>query len=112
MKQIFQLPQTLPKFYKSTVSEQVLIEFNKGEFVYIVGIVDVRVLEGEIETLGFTITVDSPTTTLYSSGYHGLIPILSTGKQKAIVLLEKSNPTSTWQMFMKVYAPSMLNLDK
>lgn len=109
LKRIFQLPETLPKFYKSNVSEQVLIEFNKNEFVYVIGIVDVRVLEGEIETLGFTITVDSPTRTLYSSGFHGLISIGSTGEQKAIVLLEKSSRTSMWQKFMNDYAPSMSN---
>lgn len=112
LKQIFQLPKTLPKFYKSNVSEQVLIDFNKEEFVYLVGIVDVRVLEGEIETLGFTITVDSPTTTLYSSGSHGLISIASTGDQKATVLLEKSSRTSAWQKFMNDYAPSMSNSNK
>lgn len=107
LKALFQLPQTLPNFFKSTASEQVIVEFNKGEFVYLIGIVDVRVLVGEIEILGFTITVDSPITTLYSSGYHGLISIASIGEQKATVLLQKSSHTSMWQKFMKDYAPGM-----
>lgn len=105
MKEIFQLPDSLPKFYKSNESEKVLIEFNGEEYLYIIGIVEVYVLEGEIETWGFTMTVDSPITTLYSSGLHGLISLSSANGQKAIIVLQKSSQSSRWKAFMNEYIP-------
>jgi len=113
MKEIFQLPNSLPTFYKSNVLEKVLIEFNKGDILYIIGIVNVSVIEGKIEAWGFTMTVDSPMTTLYSSGLHGLISIASADGQKARVLLEKSTNTEKWKTFMNEYALdfSMFNLN-
>jgi len=94
MKEIFQLPDTLPVFYESDSSEKVLIEFNGEDVLYIIGTVDVSVLEGKIETWGYTMTVDTPKTVLYSLGLHGLISITSANGQKAVVILEKSSQTS------------------
>lgn len=106
MKQIFQLPDSLPIFHKSNTSEKVLIEFNDEDVLYIIGTVDVRVVEGKIETWGYTLTVDSPTTTLYSSGLHGLISIASADGQKAVVVLEKSGLSYKWKSFISEYVPS------
>jgi len=111
MKEIFQLPDTLPVFYESDSSEKVSIEFNGEDVLYIIGAVDVQVLEGTIEPWGYTMTVDSPKTTLYSSGLHGLIPIASADGQKAVVVLEKSSQSSKWKTFMNNYVPSMLEID-
>lgn len=102
MKEIFQLSDNLPRFYKSNISENVLIEFNNENILYIIGIVDVKVIEGKIETWGYTMTVDSPITTLYSSGQLGLISIASADGQKATVLLEKSH-CEKWKAFMTEY---------
>lgn len=110
MKEIFQLPDSLPIFYNSDNGEKVLIEFNNGDILYIIGIVDIRVIEGKLEVFGFTMTKDSPTTTLYSSGQHGLISVASADEQKALVLLEKSSCTSKWMTFMNEYIPSRYNL--
>lgn len=107
MKEIFQLPDSLPKFYKSNESQKVLIEFNDKKFLYIIGIVEVYVLEGEIEIWGFTMTVDSPITTLYSSGFHGLVSISSSNGQKAIIVLQNSRQISRWKAFMSEYIPGM-----
>ncbi|KAL4096960.1 hypothetical protein QTP88_021824 [Uroleucon formosanum] len=106
MKEIFQLPDTLPVFCESDSSEKVLIEFNGEDVLYIIGTVDVHVLEGTIEPWGYTMTVDSPKTTLYSSGLHGLIPIASADGQKAVVVLEKSTQSSKWKTFMNNYIPN------
>lgn len=110
MKEIFQLPDTLPVFCESDSSEKVLIEFNGEDVLYIIGTVDVHVLEGTIEPWGYTMTVDSPKTTLYSSGLHGLIPIASADGQKAVVVLEKSTQSSKWKTFMNNYIPSTLKV--
>ncbi|XP_022178360.1 polynucleotide 5'-hydroxyl-kinase nol9 [Myzus persicae] len=106
MKEIFQLPDTLPVFFESDASEKVCIEFNGEDVLYIIGAVDVHVLEGTIEPWGYTMTVDSPKTTLYSSGLHGLISIASADGQKAVVMLEKSGQSSKWKTFMNNYIPS------
>ncbi|XP_026805972.1 polynucleotide 5'-hydroxyl-kinase nol9 [Rhopalosiphum maidis] len=106
MKEIFQLPDTLPIFYESDSSEKVLIEFNGEDVLYIIGTVDVSVLEGKIETWGYTMTVDTPKTALYSLGLHGLISITSANRQKAVVILEKSSQTNKWKTFMNKYVPS------
>lgn len=106
MKEIFQLPESLPKFYKSTVSQKVLIEFNGTDVLYIIGTADVSVVKGKIEIWGYTMTADSSTTTLYSSGLYGLIPIKSACGQKAIVSLAKSVRATKWKTFMNDYAPS------
>lgn len=106
MKDIFQLPDTLPVFHESDSSEKVLVEFGGEDILYIIGTVDFRVLEGKIETWGYTMTVDSPTTALYSSGLHGLISMMSADGQKAVVMLEKSGQTSKWKSFMNKYVPS------
>jgi len=110
MKEIFQLPDTLPVFFESDLSEKVLIEFNDEEILYIIGAVDVQVLEGTIEPWGYTMTVDSPKTTLYSSGLHGLISIASANGHKAVVMLEKSSQSSKWKSFMSIYVPSTLTI--
>jgi len=108
MKEIFKLPDSIPTFFKSnTSSENSLIEFNNGDVLYVIGTVDVKVVEGAVETWGFTMTKDSPTTTLYSSGVHGLISIASADGQKAIVLLEKNSHTERWKTFMNEYMPGM-----
>lgn len=106
MKQIFQLPDSLPKFHKSNTSEKVLIEFNNEDVLYIIGTVDVSVVEGKIETWGYTLTSDSPKTTLFSSGLQGLISIISADGQKAIVVLEKSGLSDKWKTFISEYVPS------
>lgn len=108
MKEIFKLPESLPKFFKSDVSENVLIEFNGQQILYIIGTVDVCVVEGEIETWGLIMTTDSPITTLYSTGVHGLISIRSANDQKAIVQLAKSGRTEKWKTFMNQYVPGEL----
>lgn len=105
MKEIFQLPDTLPVFYESNSSEKVLVEFNGRDVLYIIGTVDVSVLEGKIETWGYTMTVDTPKTVLYSIGLRGLIPIKSADGQKAVVVLEKSSQTRKWKTFMNKYVP-------
>lgn len=109
MKEIYQLPDTLPLFYKSNVSDQVLLEFNGEDVLNIIGVIDVRVIEGTIELWGFTMTADSPPMTIYSSGLVGLISISSADGQKAIVVLEKGAHTSKWKTFMNEYIPSRLN---
>lgn len=109
MKEIFQLPNTLPIFYNSNSSESVLVEFNNEDVLYIIGIVNVRVVEGKIETWGFTMTKSSPMVTLYSSGSYGLISIASVDGRKAVILLEKSIWSYKWQTFMNEYIPSKLN---
>jgi hypothetical protein len=109
MKEIFQLPVTLPLFYKSNGSDQVLLEFNGEDVLHIIGVVDVRVVEGTIELWGFTMKADSPPITIYSSGLLGLISISSADGQKAIVVIEKSAHTSKWKTFMNEYIPSRLN---
>lgn len=109
MKEIYQLPDTLPTFYNSQVSDSVLVEFNDEDVLYIIGIIDIKVIEGEIDAWGFTMTADSPMATLYSSGLHGLISISSADRRKAIVELKKNVNTNGWKSFMKEYAPSMLN---
>lgn len=106
MKEIFQSSDNLPRFYKSNTSDNVLIEFNNQNILYIIGIVDVKVIEGKIETWGFTMTVDSPMTTVYSSGLHGLISIASADGQKATIVLEKSENSERWIAFMNEYIPS------
>jgi len=108
MKTIFQLPDTLPVFLESDSSEKVLVEFNGEDILYIIGTVDINVLEGNIELWGYNMTVDSPMTTLYSSGLHGLISIKSANGQKAVVMLEKSGQTTKWKTFMNKYVPSEL----
>lgn len=110
MKEIFQLPDSLPLFYKSNGSDQVLLEFNGDDVLNIIGVVDVKVVEGTIELWGFTMTSDSPPTTIYSSGLVGLISISSADRQKAIVVLSKSARTSKWKTFMNEYIPSRLLL--
>jgi len=110
MKEIFQLPDTLPVFYESNSSEKVLVEFNNKDVLYIIGTVDVSVLEGKIETWGYTMTVDTPKTVLYSIGLRGLIPIKSADGQKAVAVLEKSGQTSKWKTFMNKYVISMLKV--
>jgi len=110
MKEIFQLPDTLPVFFESDSSEKVLIEFSGEEVLYFIGAIDVHVLEGTIEPWGYMMTVDSPKTTLYSSGLHGLISISSADGQKAVVVLEKSSQSSKWKTFMNNYVPSMLKV--
>lgn len=110
MKEIFQLPDTLPVFFESDSSEKVSIEFNGEDILYIIGVIDVHVLEGTIEPWGYTMTVDSPKTTLYSSGLHGLISISSADGQKAVVVLEKSSQCTKWKTFMNNYVPSMLKV--
>lgn len=109
MKEIFQLPDSLPLFYKSNGSDQVLLEFNGKDVLNIIGVVDVKVVEGTIELWGFTMTPDSPPTTIYSSGLLGLISISSADGQKAIVILEKSAHNSKWKTFMNEYISSRLN---
>lgn len=111
MKEIYQLPDTLPAFYNSRESESVLVEFNNEDILFVIGIVDIRVVEGEIDTWGFIMTADSPTATLYSSGLHGLISISSANKKKAIVALKKNVRADGWKSFMKEYVPGMLNFD-
>lgn len=106
MKEIFQLPDSLPKFYKSTESEKVLIELNGDDVLYIIGTVDVSVVEGKIEIWGYTMTTDCSTTTLYSSGLYGLIPIKSACGQKTVVSLAESVRATKWKTFMNDYAPS------
>jgi len=106
MRDIFKLPDNTPAFFKSDVSENLLVEFNTGDNVlYVGGIVDVKVVKGAVEIWGFAMTVDSPTTTLYSSGSHGLISIASAGGKKAIVSLEKSSRAERWKTFMNEYMP-------
>lgn len=108
MKEIFKLPDSLPKFFKSDVSKNVLVEFNGQQILYVVGTIDVCVVEGEIETWGFTMTTDSPITTLYSIGVYGLISISSVNGQKAIVQLANSGRTEKWKTFMNQYVPGKL----
>jgi len=110
MKEIFRLPDTLLVFYESNSSEKVLIEFNGDDVLYIIGVVDICVLEGKIEVWGYTMAVDTPKTVLYSIGLRGLIPIKSADGQKAVVILEKSSQTIKWKTFMNKYVLSMLKV--
>jgi len=109
MKEIFQLPENLPKFHASDASRRVLAEFDDGDVLYVVGTVDVSVVQGEIEVLGYAMTADAPTkSTLYSSGLRGLISIASStgGGRKAFVSLEASGPPVTrWKTFVDEYVP-------
>ncbi|XP_050428279.1 polynucleotide 5'-hydroxyl-kinase nol9 [Adelges cooleyi] len=106
MKQIYQLIENLPNFYESNKCQKVLVEFNNEEVLYIIGTVDVAVMEGSIEVWGYRMTPDTPSTTLYSSGLFGLISITSSNKQKAVVLLENSKLSCKWRTFMNTYVPS------
>lgn len=109
MKEIFRLPDSVPTFFRSDTSEKLLIEFNSGDVLYVIGTVDVRVVKGAVETWGHTTTADDATTTLYSSGLHGLISIASADGQKAVVLLEKNNSrVQRWKTFMNEYVPGTL----
>ncbi|KAF0758813.1 polynucleotide 5'-hydroxyl-kinase nol9-like, partial [Aphis craccivora] len=110
MKEIFRLPDTLLVFYESNSSEKVVIEFNGEDVLYIIGTVDVCVLEGKMDVWGYTMAVDTPKTVLYSIGLRGLIPIKSADGQKAVVILEKSSQTIKWKTFMNKYVLGMLKV--
>lgn len=108
MKEMFQLPDSLPEFYASDASRRVLAEFDDGDVLYVIGAVDVSVVRGEIEVFGFAVTADAPTkTALYSYGPSGLISIASTGGgRKALVSLEESGPPASGRKaFVDEYVP-------
>lgn len=97
----------MPVFLKSYASEnEVFVEFENDNVLYVIGTVNIKVVYGAVEVWGYTMTVNSPVTTLYSSTVHGLISITSANKQKAVASLHRSHEADKWKMFMNTYMPS------